>query len=32
MEPIICEECYEFLNNPSEYLSHKESNHDEEEA
>ena len=30
MEPIICEECYEFFNSPSDYLSHKEEAHKEE--
>ena len=31
MEPIICEECYEFFNNPSQYLTHKKKDHKEEE-
>ncbi len=31
MEPIICEICYEFLNNPSEYLAHQKAEHEEEE-
>jgi hypothetical protein len=32
MEPIICEECYEFFNSPSDYLSHKAEAHKEEEG
>lgn len=32
MEPIICEECYEFFNSPSDYLSHKGSEHKEGEG
>lgn len=29
MEPIICEECYEFFNGPSDYLTHKKDQHEE---
>jgi len=32
MEPIICEECYEFFNSPQQYLIHKEKDHKEEEV
>lgn len=31
MAPIICEECYEFLDNPHAYFSHKKMEHSDEE-
>ena len=29
MEPIICEECYEFFGSPATYLNHKKTEHEE---